>query len=317
MEINPRLSARAGVSSSRVASASRSVGRSFTATRLMLKRQLWIWPLLAAVILLLVGWGLRRAVDRALSESIAGQLKAILEADVAALDQWMQAQEAYAQIAADDPRIGDLARELIALAQQEGTTPTALAAAPQRTKLQEALQPWFDQHAFRGYLVCDTRQKVVASANDELIGKGPLPGNERFLARALKGEVLVSEPFPSVAVLVDPDGRTRSGVPTMFAAAPLRDAQGQIVGVLGLRIPPEVDFTRILNLARMGETGETYAFNREGVLVSQSRFDDQMKQLGLLPDRDDVRSILNLELRDPGADMSRGEHRPRVARSSR
>jgi len=75
MEINPRLS------SSRGMSASRTVSRSFHATRLMLKKQLWIWPLVAAVVLLLAAYGLRRAVDDALSESIAGQLQAILSAD--------------------------------------------------------------------------------------------------------------------------------------------------------------------------------------------------------------------------------------------
>src|SRR5207245_2892671 len=50
-------------------------------------------------------------------------------------------------------------------------------------------------------------------------------------------------------------------------------------------------------------TGETYAFDKNGLLLSQSRFDDQLKSFGLLPDLPDSRSILNLELRDPGADL--------------
>ncbi len=63
----------------------------------------------------------------------------------------------------------------------------------------------------------------------------------------------------------------------MIAGAPIRDAAGKILAVLGLRIRPEVDFTRILAMARTGSTGETYACDAEGVLLSESRFDDQLK----------------------------------------
>ena len=279
----------------------------------MFKKQLWIWPLLAAAILLLIGYGLRRAVDRAMAESIAGQLQAILDADVAALDQWMQAQESYAQIAAEDPRIAGLAR-VDRAGRPRGDKPGDTCYRARARRLQEALQPWFDRHGFRGYVVTDVRQKIVAALNDELIGKGPIATSEEFKSRVLAGKALVSPPIPSVALLVDADGRARVNVPTMFAAAPLRDEQGQVVGVLALRIAPEIDFTRILNVARMGTTGETYAFNRQGLLLSQSRFDDQLKVLGLIPDRDDSHSILNLELRDPQVDMSRGE-RPTLRRS--
>ena len=97
------------------------------------------------------------------------------------------------------------------------------------------------------------------------------------------------------------------GVPTMFAAAPLRDNEGAVVGLLGLRIRPDQDFTRILNVARFGETGETYAFDKQGVMLSSSRFEDQLKQVGLLADQVKSRSVLSIELRDPGVDLTRDE----------
>ena len=62
----------------------------------------------------------------------------------------------------------------------------------------------------------------------------------------------------------DDKGRTRTGVPTMFVAAPIRDDSFQVVGVLALRIRPEEEFSRILQLGRFGETGETYAFDKNG-----------------------------------------------------
>jgi len=114
-------------------------------------------------------------------------------------------------------------------------------------------------------------------------------------------------------MLKDSSGRLRSGVPTMFVCAPVRDPNLQIVAALAMRIRPEKEFTEILQLGRVGETGETYAINREGVLVSNSRFDESLIMLGLLPDTEDAASILNIQVRDPGGNMLDG-FRPQIRR---
>ena len=41
-----------------------SVGRTITRTSLLLKRQLWIWPILAVVLLAAIGYGIRTAIER-------------------------------------------------------------------------------------------------------------------------------------------------------------------------------------------------------------------------------------------------------------
>jgi len=113
-----------------------------------------------------------------------------------------------------------------------------------------------------------------------------------------------------------PDGRgnMRVGVPTMVAGAPVRDKNDHVIAVLGLRVRPQVDFTQILSTARFGSSGETYACDARGVLLSESRFDDELKQIGLLPDREDAASILEVQIRDPGVDMTDGQ-RPSLRRS--
>ena len=137
------------------------------------------------------------------------------------------------------------------------------------------------------------------------------PGYATQLQSCLAGNSLVSRPFPSVALLPDADGHLRAGVPTMFAAAPIRATDGRIVALLGLRIVPEKDFARILATARSGESGETYATDRKGLMISESRFDDQLKRLALIPDTAEAESILTLELRDPLVDLSQGKASPR------
>jgi hypothetical protein len=115
-------------------------------------------------------------------------------------------------------------------------------------------------------------------------------------------------------LLKDEYGRTQTGVPTMQVCVPVRDAGFQVVAVLGLRIRPEREFTRTLQLGRIGESGETYAIDKNGLLVSNSRFDDDLILLGLLPDVENSRSLLSLSIRDPGGNLQEG-FRPGLRRS--
>src|SRR5713226_7436976 len=92
----------------------------------------------------------------------------------------------------------------------------------------------------------------------------------------------------------------RGDVTLMQVAAPVRDDNGVVRGALALIIDPDAEFTRILSVARSGNSGETYAFDQHGLMISRSRFDDQLKKLGLIEDRPGASSALNLRLSDPG-----------------
>ena len=108
-------------------------------------------------------------------------------------------------------------------------------------------------------------------------------------------------------LLPDVDGKERLGLPTMFVLAPIKGDDGRVLAALGFRMRPERTFTRVLNVAQFGRTGETFAFDGAGLLLSESRFDDDLKRFGLIADRPHVRSALSLELRDPGVDITRGK----------
>src|SRR5204863_8190620 len=97
------------------------------------------------------------------------------------------------------------------------------------------------------------------------------------------------------------------GQPTMFALAVVRDPTGDVIGAIGLRIKPDEDFVRILQIARPGKTGETYAFDSHGLLLSESRFTKDLVRVGLVPEQP-ARSQLAVEIRDPGVDMTQGRY---------
>lgn len=292
-------------------SASAVLRRSAAMTNLFLHKNLWVWPLFAAIALATIAYWLRAKVEHAMKASLADQLQVILAADVAALEQWLATQRSNAETAAASQTHADLAQKLIALADRDDVSPLALAQAPELAAIKRSLKPWMDAHRYVDFIVTDRRQRIVAAGQPDLIGKENLSRYRAFIETALKGQATVSTPFPSLVLLADEHGELRANVPTMFAAAPLKDSKGQVFGVLAFRLRPEQDFTRILNVARFGTSGETYAFDNSGLMLSNSRFDDDLKRMGLLPDHEDSHSILNLRLRDPQVHLGRGE-RPSV-----
>lgn len=92
----------------------------------------------------------------------------------------------------------------------------------------------------------------------------------------------------------------------MQVAAPLRAKDGAQLGGLAFILRPEDEFTKVLSVARPGKSGETFAFDQNGLMISQSRFDEQLKHLGLLNQSTNSTSALTLELRDPGGDLTKG-----------
>ena len=224
-------------------------------SRSFLRTQYWIWPLLAAVILLFVGVFVRQHTEAAIKALIAGNLRTILDANTEALRAWAATERSRAEVISEDARVADVVAGIVQRARERGISKAALLAAPQLAQLRALLQPELEHYGFSGYAVLDPDFVVVAASSEEAIGLKSPPGYAERLERCLAGEIMVTPPFPSVGTLPDEQGNLHANVPTMFAAAPVRSADGKVIALLCLRIPPEKDFTRILATARAGQTG--------------------------------------------------------------
>lgn len=300
---------------SAVASSARSIVRSVAISSLAMRKQLWIWPILAVILLSIVGWWVSRSVEAAMRERRIADLQTILHADVAAVRVWIAEQKVDAELFASDERLPEMIAPLLAIAQGDDKIQRQLILAPEQEALRERLGERCKRYGYTGYFVVAPNGLVIAADLDTPLGN-PLSGfRVEFFARVNEGKTDVSKPYLSTVPLADENGELKIGVPTMFAAAPVRNAQGEVICALGIRIRPDKDFTRILQTARSGETGETYAFDKDGRMISQSRFDDELKELALLVDQPDSRSILTVDLRDPGANLKQG-YRPTARRAA-
>ncbi len=93
--------------------------------------------------------------------------------------------------------------------------------------------------------------------------------------------------------------------PFLFMLVP----DGSGTWVFGL---PNSAWTAPLRVARIGRTGETYAFDRAGRLLSESRFEPVLRSAGLLA-ADAPSAVLGFQLKDPGVSI----HEPAELRPPR
>jgi hypothetical protein len=280
---------------------------SITNVSLIMRRQLWVWPIVAALGLGLLGWLTSSAIEGALRRQLAAGLNTILNADVESLRIWTKEQQVDAElIVAATPTLVPAVRELRAVENERGA---GLLQSKDQADLRAQLQPRLKQYGYIGYLLVSPSLCIIAANDDAAIGKQLVGFRADVFRTVLGGRSVVSRPYRSPLMLADEHGEPRTGQPTIIAAAPVRDADGRVIGALALRIR-ERAFSDILQIARAGESGETFVFDRTGLFLSHSRFDTDLKRVGLLADLPDARSILTLEARDPGVNVMTGARPP-------
>jgi PAS domain S-box-containing protein len=166
-----------------------------------------------------------------------------------------------------------------------------------------------------GFFIINADHISIGSVRDTNIGTRNLISLQRpkLLRQAFEGEVLFVPPIESdVPLGKGPRADGARNPSTKFFMGPIQDSNGQIIAVMTLRVDPSEDFSRILPSSETRKTGETYAFSEHGELLSESKFDDQLRRIGLLTE--DQKSALNIEIRDPGVNLVKGL-RPNIERS--
>ena len=245
----------------------------------------------------LVGFWVRQRVEGATRAELASRLQTLLNADIAALKLWFSERESDVKSFAGDVRIQGAVVALLEIARTTDVTEDVLANAEPAKALEFYLKPLLDAHQYLDYEVLAPDRRILASPYRRLVGRFAPKNYELFMWRSLRGELAISRPFTREATLSQ-----RAEGPLMFVSAPVKSDTGKVVAVLALRMKPEQEFSRIFSVARMGETGEAYAFDHRGVMLTASRFDQELKKRGMIPDAPEATAILNMRLVAPEAD---------------
>jgi hypothetical protein len=302
-------------------------------------KHIWLVPLLLALLVGGAGWWADRQLRQTIQQELRGDLQSTLDANVTALEIWMENQKRIASALAEEPRFQAVALELF---ERSGAGPTNRAAFGESARQLIARERLAERLRTLGYGMAQLVSTNLTIIADTGFGRGRLGDpvfeelHSKYQELFATGEPVLITPFklkprenlPRSSNRTggfrsarpfgeNPDGtnafagmrrgpRPPRDLTVMQVAAPVKDNDGRTRGVLSLILNPDAEFTRILSVARSDESGETFAFDVEGVMISKSRFDEQLKQLKLLTNTPEAVSALTLALRDPGGDLTQG-----------
>jgi plasmid stabilization system protein ParE len=218
-----------------------------------------------AVILTGLGFWTYGQVEGSLRELRAATMKSLLDSEVNALRVWIAEERADAERIARDARVRDAIARLLAAPR---------CAAEPRTRLEAAIRPLLRDVGDATFNVIDREGRFAANRFAPYCGLATGAEFAALLAPVFEGDTRFLRPFRD-ETRVTGATRLREGPPLAWIAAPVRDESGRVIAALAIAQPANAVFASILQAARPGETGETYAFDASGVVLSAERFGER------------------------------------------
>ena len=158
-------------------------------------------------------------------------------------------------------------------------------------KLNDHIEMLRAEHKYEDVYITSREGTVLAATGKEWVGSNLITRD--YCREALNGHVFISR----IQYFVRNEGEDKkddAASPVMFISAPLMDTDNFIVGAVILRMDT-VHLSTIMKSARLGKTGETFLVNREGIMLTESRFADELRKKGIIQHR----TTLELKIINP------------------
>lgn len=234
-------------------------------------------------------------VQATVREARRNALESLLAVQADALNAWIDERKADAQQWAGDPEIAALVAELAGPRRR-----TAAAAQRLHNAFRQRLAPALEDRNLAVANVVDAEGRLIASMIPEYVGRSLKPAYWRRVKRALEGERAFAGPLFEQDRLDGPMAAHADQALVWFAA-PVQDKAGRVVAVLCLGRYAASRFAGMFEITRPGRTGEAYAFDASGRMVSHSRFEHRLIERGRLAAGQ--RALGRLMLHAPDADQ--------------
>jgi hypothetical protein len=245
--------------------------------------------------------GIRWLVENRVGNSV----QTVLDTTDKALQVWLEQTQADVMVLANRDDLRQSVAELI----KTGRDLPRLKTSPALANIRRFLASPKDLYGLLDFSIIAPDGIQIGSSSDELLATKEIDAhNPGLLSKVLEGEVTLGLPYKSFRNV----NGTRKAYPILTIAGPIRDDSGKVIAALALQFDARHDFTETMEFGRLDQTGETYAFDSSGELLSESRFTKELHNTGSLAMDED--SILNIQIRDPGGDILAG-YRSKVPRT--
>ena len=269
--------------------------------------------LLGALLIGLGFWGYAGVRD-SLAEARGASLEALVGTVVKGLDVWVGEHMTEALRVARDPDVVARATRLAA----EKREPTAVVGrcTQEAEQLGQRVQSSLVTNDVVAFRIVD-RSGLVLSSKDPLRCGQRLraPPFRQRLDLALDGAPQFVRPYPEIDLSVrSADGTTRR--PVAWFIVPIRIGDGSPVAALAMGVETDRELDTIFSTARPGETTEVYAIGDDGLMLTSSRFAEELVNVGVLSATSIGGGAFQVHVRDPGGELARG-HAPALEQAAR
>jgi len=260
-----------------------SAAREAQVLRARLRRRFAFALLAAATVLGAIGLWTTRAVERSLHDLRAVTLTTLLEAQTKTLQVWIDDRTLTVRRLARDPLVRESVGALVAIATRPGTAPEQYCAAPARRPLVAQLDNALAGSGTVGFNVIDRSARIIASSFPVYCGlEIRSAAFAERLAPVLRGETRFFHPSRDADRLVRPPPAPPLAQPVVWIKTPVLDDAGAVIAALGIGQYAHGQFAAILAAARGGRSAEVYAFDLDGLMLSESRYAEELRSSGRL-----------------------------------
>jgi len=271
--------------------------------------------LVTALALVVLGFWVYGGIKHSLQDIRSAGLQTMLEAQIKALRLWTDEKKSDAESWAKDARVRRQVGELVTLSQRTAGNGQALWSAPSRAQLAALLAPVLKEAGAEAFNVIDPAGRILATQIRDYSGRQVnAAGFFPHLARVFKGDARFIRPYPE-RDRIEGAAAASSARPVVWFEAPVRGERGEVIAALGFAHPADAQFASILDVVRPGRTGEVYAFDEAGLMLSESRFPDALRRAGLIA-AGETQAAFRVQVRDPGGDLTTG-HKPDLELAAR
>ena len=228
--------------------------------------------LIAAAVLTALGYWTYRAVQSSLHELRAVTMQSLLDAQVNALRVWIAEEIGDAERVAREPAVREAIAGLAALASRPGVAREELCAGRERSRVEEVLRPLLREVGDSTFNIIDPSGRLLATRFPEYCGLRVTSATFLpLLQPVFRGESRFIRPH-SDAERIDSPPQLRKGGAFGWITTPIRGERDQVVAALNIAEPADAVLSAILASARPGKTGDVFAFDERGELLTASRF---------------------------------------------
>jgi len=249
---------------------------------------------------IVVAWVIYAEIKSQIVEEVGKSLQTTLDTSRDAVGRWSDLQLRWAMEIANHADIVRLLNALIAPI----SAGSEQAKTPDQIFLENIISHQMTLVGFKNFVIMSENGDIISASHPAILAsQEKWIDDKEFVDTVFSGTTHLTAPMKSKIPLMGRDGVVQNDLPVIFVGAPIKGLSDNQKAAIFFQIDPAEDFTRILQRGRIGESGETYALDFQGRLLSESRFDVHLRAAGLIGETQ--KGILNIEVRDPGFEITK------------